>query len=98
MDKGQQFPYDITHKQINGGYDVRATHRKTGNPVGLLSAFTTGKIGMINVHPEHRRRGVATAMWDYATQHPDLNSPYHSQIQTEDGEAWARSLGESNDR
>ena len=98
MDKGQQFPYDITHEESNGGYNVRAIHRKTGKSIGVLNTFSTGKIGMINVHPDHRRRGVATAMWNYATQHPELSPPYHSQLQTEDGEAWAQSLGESNDR
>jgi ribosomal protein S18 acetylase RimI-like enzyme len=94
MDKGAQFPYDITHKKINGGYDVRATHRKTGTPVGLLSAFTDGKIAMISVDPEHRRKGVATAMWNYAKQHPQLSDPYHSKVKTDDGEAWAQSLGD----
>lgn len=96
MDKGQQFPYDITHKVVKGGYDVIATHRKTGEPAGTLYADTDGRISLIGVISEHQRKGVATAMYNYAMAHPNLANPYHSVIRTEDGEAWIKSLGDES--
>ncbi|QZE10425.1 hypothetical protein SEA_SCOOBYDOOBYDOO_74 [Mycobacterium phage ScoobyDoobyDoo] len=46
-----------------------------------------GEIWDIRVHPDHRRRGVADAMFDWTTDNvePDL---YHSGNLSEDGAAW----------
>jgi predicted acetyltransferase len=76
---------------------------KDGEQVGSLMWFTpdagartSGSID-VDVHPEHRRKGVATAMYKFALQKaeehniikPDLlRSSYGPQ-----GYRWARSLG-----
>jgi glutaredoxin-like protein NrdH len=51
-----------------------------------------GKIDMIKVAPEYRRRGIATAMLDWHRDNvdPDLG---HSTDQTPLGRAWGRSVG-----
>lgn len=41
---------------------------------------------MVNVHPDYRRHGIGTALWDFARQHePDLQ---HSENLTDLGEKW----------
>lgn len=64
----------------------------------LMWHHKTGEIGNINVSPEVRRQGVATAMLGHARQLASetrgVRSPRHSSDRTESGEAWARSLGE----
>jgi GNAT superfamily N-acetyltransferase len=52
----------------------------------------TGVVNGIEVDPEHRRKGVATAMWDYAQKHASVK-PRHSPSRTPEGDAWAKSLG-----
>lgn len=49
-------------------------------------------IKMIAVLPEYQRQGIATAMWEYAKE-KGLN-PAHELEKTEDGEAWARAVGD----
>lgn len=46
-----------------------------------------GEINMVEVHPTYRRRGVATAMLDFARQHDP--SVHHSLGKTELGHMWA---------
>jgi ribosomal protein S18 acetylase RimI-like enzyme len=48
-------------------------------------------IGYIETHPEHRRRGLATAMWHLAQHHG--GELMHDTKRTTDGTAWARSVG-----
>jgi ribosomal protein S18 acetylase RimI-like enzyme len=46
----------------------------------------TPVVSMIKVHPDYRRHGIGTALWDFARRHePDLQ---HSDIRTELGELW----------
>lgn len=73
---------------------------------GVLNAFhpTAGHVGQLDYDPdngiinviytseEHRRKGVATAMWNHAQQHEKVK-PRHSPSMTEEGHAWARSVG-----
>lgn len=51
----------------------------------------TGEIYGIEVEPEYRRQGLATAMWDFAQDAP--KKPQHSNQRTNDGEAWSKSVG-----
>ena len=45
----------------------------------------------LKVNQEHRRKGLATAMWNHARSiEPDL---HHDDIQTPDGEAWVKRVG-----
>jgi hypothetical protein len=69
-----------------------------------------GGVGYMEIHPEsgviydvvvneqHRRKGVATAMWDLAHSihqaMPDkYPKPVHSAIRTDKGDAWAHAVG-----
>lgn len=53
----------------------------------------SGEVLWISVQPEHRRKGIATRMWEagklIAAQYP-VKPPMHSDIQTADGKRWAR--------
>lgn len=66
---------------------------KDGNPgraVGFLNHGHSGEIGRVQVSGPHRRKGVASAMLDYAReQHPDMEIR-HSHALSEDGTAWSR--------
>ena len=46
---------------------------------------------MVEVHKNHRRQGVASAMWHFA-KNQGFN-PHHELEQTEDGRAWALAVG-----
>ena len=46
----------------------------------------------IEVDPDHQRQGIATGMWEHA--HSVASRPLvHSALRTDDGDAWARSVG-----
>ena len=56
----------------------------------------TGKIGMIEVHPQYRGLKVATHMLDLATKKsPEMGvaAPVNSDLRTEGGDAWAKNNG-----
>ena len=61
--------------------------------VGQLSWSPTGRISNIHVLPALRRKGIATAMYNYA-RGLGVGMPEHSHQRTDEGEAWAQSLGE----
>jgi len=45
-------------------------------------------VNMIKVHPDYRRHGIATALWDFARQHePELQ---HSEFRTGLGDQWVQ--------
>ena len=51
-----------------------------------------GRIGMVHVDKEHRRKGIATGMYKAALE-SGLNKPEHAERMTDDGLEWAKSLG-----
>lgn len=77
---------------------VKARHPEHGlvGELGLsggtmLSPSADGmRVMWLDVHPNHRRKGIATGMWNYAKQQG--YNPVHSSQRTPDGEAWAKSL------
>lgn len=51
------------------------------------SMYQLGEVSNISVHKDHRRQGIGSALFDFAReQDPSVR---HSEIQTEDGKAWA---------
>ena len=65
--------------------------------VGNLEWYgRTGEVYEIVVRADHRRKGLATAMWEFAQDAP--KKPKHSTQRTNDGEAWARTTGDSMPR
>lgn len=66
-----------------------------GRRVGLISwsKLHGGQLLDVEVHPDYRRRGVATALWNAALASswtPEIRMTPH---RTDTGEAWASSLG-----
>ena len=55
-----------------------------------------GRIGMVHVEPEHRRKGIATAMYKEALS-SGLTKPHHAERMTDDGLAWAKAQGDAPD-
>lgn len=87
--------YDLRYGQWDAG-EAKPRHRISafhdGTKVGELDWYgTTGVIHNIDVEPEHGRRGLATAMWEWAQTM--RRPPKHSRDRTVAGEAWARSVG-----
>ena len=96
MDRGQQFPYEFTHRLRTGGAVINATHRPTKKTVGYLHMDEHGVVQGIGVDEDHQRKGVATGMWEYAKDLAAENIiaiPRHSYTQTEEGKSWAKAVG-----
>lgn len=102
--RGKQFPVEITHDydEANWEHNYNAYHK--GEHVGMLQVYMDGGISDIQVVKEHQRKGVATAMFNYAIgkageQTPDgfyVPYPEHSAHRTPSGEAWAKSTGKQH--
>lgn len=57
----------------------------------ILWHKSNGEIEKLWVMPEHRRKGIATQLWNEACK--SKVHPTHSQWRTSDGEAWAQTIG-----
>lgn len=56
----------------------------------------SGEIMSLEVKNQHRRKGVATSLYNYAHQvasEKKLAAPRHSATRTPEGDAWAKSVG-----
>lgn len=72
-------------------HKIIAQHK--GRRVGKMEWDTgTGDIQNLEVHPRHQRKGIATAMWEHA-QEISGNTVGHSPVRSDDGDAWAKSVG-----
>lgn len=71
--------------QLNAFMDLK-------NVAYLKWGSTTGEIKMIWVHPEYRRRGIATDMYEYV-QRLTSGMLIHSPRRTSQGNAWAHTVG-----
>jgi hypothetical protein len=67
----------------------KITATANGTPVGHL-VWDNHDISTIEVAPRHRRKGIATAMYDMAKKLPTKEDIYHSETRTEKGDAWAK--------
>lgn len=57
-----------------------------------------GEVDSIDVLPQYQRRGVATAMWNYAHSQSNINpKPIHSTELTDEGRPWSTSVGRPED-
>lgn len=65
--------------------------------IGALHLHNNGDIAAIEVHPQLRRQGIATKMYNFVTKlHediPGIPAPVHSDERTESGQKWAASVG-----
>lgn len=59
--------------------------------------WSSKQVRNIDVAPTMQRQGVATAMWNegqrLASENARIPAPKHSPDRTNDGDAWARSVG-----
>jgi 8-oxo-dGTP diphosphatase len=58
-----------------------------GERIGRIYTYEDGEVSDVDVLPEYRRMGVATALWDYLRENG--YPVQHSQIQTPEGKEWA---------
>ena len=72
-------------------HNITAT--ANGKPVGHL-VWDNHDISTLEVAPKHRRKGIATAMYNMAKQLPTKGGVNHSDVRTEAGEAWSKTTPE----
>jgi GNAT superfamily N-acetyltransferase len=63
---------------------------------GVEQDDDSAAVGALVVTPEYRRRGIATGLWAAAHAYAErygLPAPRHSEERSDDGDAWARSVG-----
>lgn len=88
--------FTITEEQDIAGGVIIGAYLNTER-IGML--WLTGEwahldggrfVRLIEVEPEYRRRGVATALWDYAVENGF--KPRHDASKTSDGMNWASTV------
>ena len=89
-----RYKYYGVHPFI-GDHWLEAEHQ--GKTVGRLYWATDkhpepGKITLVQVHPDYRRRGIATAMVDAARENVAPNIQFSSDV-SPDGKAWSKANG-----
>lgn len=72
-------------------------HDPTDKMVGQLHQRDDGTVSAIEVHPKHRRSGVATKMWNIVNsisqQDKSIPAPKHATSRTAAGDKFAKSIG-----
>ncbi len=100
LSKSQMSPkkYSLKYHAPKGqgayGLHTVTAHDHLGNVVGELSAEDLGdgtfQANMVEVHPEHRRKGIAGAMYDHMQSKTKLNAVPDLEAQTSDARKfWA---------
>lgn len=82
----------------NGSHRITAHQQVEGESkyAGHL-LWTSKQVRNIDVAPTMQRQGVGTALWNeghrLASENARIPAPKHSADRTNDGDAWARSVG-----
>ena len=103
--------YQFRYRPVGGPFkpeqdhEVQAIHKPTGERIGAMSWLDFGPVHDIHVRQEHRRKGVATGMWNHAIKIAEsahgkgvnkrISMVEHSIFRTPEGDAWAKSTGDS---
>ena len=97
---GAQFEYTGTQKwMFPGGHggEWHTVVAKIGDEEVGDMLWNAERIGGLGVQEEHRRKGIATGLWnkakEVAKQNKDIPKPRHSPERTDAGDAWARKVG-----
>ena len=92
---GLQFSYSPPEMGRNS-HMLRASIPGQEHEAGSLEWGARG-IRFVEVARSNRRQGVATALWNeghrLAENHGRIPKPKHSAERTDEGDAWARSVG-----
>jgi GNAT superfamily N-acetyltransferase len=96
-----RLPVDVTHFEDDpwpGTTTVVAKHPETGTHIGWMELkpylHQSGHyVDDLEVEPEHRRKGVASAMWQYAKEQ-GLDPHHTPSAQSDDGIAWSKAVGD----
>ena len=94
---------DYTFQRGEANEEDQVPHRvlaqEGGQVIGKLdwNATKSGQIADVFVEKPFRRRGIATEMFKHAqhisSQFDDVPPPTHNDRRTDEGDAWARSVG-----
>lgn len=90
--------YELRYSTIETGaakpQHIIEAHAPEGHRVGFMSWMGSAPhaIERIEVNPSHQRKGLASAMWNWAQENA-RPKPKHSRQRTDQGDAWARSVG-----
>jgi GNAT superfamily N-acetyltransferase len=70
-------------------HELEAFDPTVGDVVGYLRWHRkSGRVEDVNVDKEHRRKGIATGLWNHAKT-LGVTPPRHSGVRTESGASWA---------
>jgi ribosomal protein S18 acetylase RimI-like enzyme len=73
-------------------HELEAFDPKVNDVVGYMRwDKENGRIDDVAVDPEHRRKGIATGLWNHAHTLGVIN-PVHSGVRSEAANAWIESL------
>jgi len=93
---GQGFRYSVEHNTAIEGHAVVSAQHPDGREVGFMELGPDSGRGRrvmdVQVHAEHRRKGVATGLWNHAKEQG--LDPVHSSERTKAGDRWAQSVGD----
>lgn len=69
--------------------------KKSGKMLANMNLDAEGKVQGVETHPDYRRQGLATKLWNYAKERSDMGipEPKHSSARTKEGEEWAKKVG-----
>lgn len=92
-----QFRYSAPEMGFNY-HSVDTVLRREGDRVTMARmSWNSKRVLGIDVPPEFRRQGIATALWNeghrLASENQRVPAPKHSSDRTPAGDAWARSVG-----
>lgn len=65
--------------------------KRTHVTCAFIMLKPSGEVEMISTHSEHRRKGLATLLWNFLVEAGQ--NPKHSACRFPDGDAWARTVG-----
>jgi GNAT superfamily N-acetyltransferase len=103
MDRGPQFPYEFKYEphinSINNTFTLHkvvAYHKEQGKVGHLVWDPKDGEIQNVQVHEDHRGKGVAEGMLLHAKSLGISPEPVHSDDRSESGDAWAKKMAEKH--
>ena len=92
----KQFHVVLDHHNGELSHTITAYTDRGNNAGSMEWSKSSGQIEDLLVHPEARRQGVASHMWDFAKQTAQelgLKEPKHSPTRTKEGDLWAPTVG-----